>query len=106
MVLSASWGSGSSISDAMCKSTLSTMNGFTNHFCKRSALRRGVGLKISVFYGFDGFLESCKQIRFLQIESLQHPVKSSLMDANSESSIVADILSQSRIFFPIKCMST
>lgn len=60
----------------MCESALSTVNGFTNHFCNHFVLRGGAGLKIRMLYGFDGFLESCKLIRFLKTQSPQHLVMS------------------------------
>lgn len=50
----------------MCRSALSTVNSFINHFCNCFAPRRGAGLKIRMLYGFHGFLESCKQIRFFE----------------------------------------
>lgn len=68
-MLSASWGFGRSIRDVMCGSTLSLVNGFMNHFCNCFALRGGAGLQIKMLYGFDGLLESYKQIRFLKILS-------------------------------------
>lgn len=76
VMLSVSWGSGRSIWDVMCENALSTVNGFTNHFCNHFVLRGGAGLKIRMLYGFDGFLESCKLIRFLKTQSPQHLVMS------------------------------
>lgn len=52
----------------MCENALSTVNGFTNHFCYHLTLRGGVGLKIKMLYGVSEFLKSCKQIRFLKIQ--------------------------------------
>lgn len=106
MMLFASCISGRNIWDVMCESTLSTVNGFTNHFCNHFVLRGGAGLKIGKLYGFDGFLESCKHIGFLKIQSPQHLVMSPFRELNSESSIVADLLSQSRILLPIKWQSS
>ena len=58
----------------LCERALSTVDGFTNHFCNCFALRGAAELKIRILYGISGFLESCKQIRFLKIQSLQHLV--------------------------------
>ena len=58
----------------LCEGALSTVDGFTNHFCNCFALRGAAELKIRILYGIDGILESCKQIRFLKIQSLQHLV--------------------------------
>ena len=69
---STSWASGRSICvKELCQLSMASQIIFVTAL---PCLRGAAELKIRILYGINGFLESCKQIRFLKIQSLQHLV--------------------------------